>query len=57
MTRRQTLLLVWEGSMIFVGLFVFFETESLYLAFAAPLSLLSISVGVPLMRAYTEHSK
>lgn len=57
MTRRKALLLAWMASMIFVGVFVHTETGSWRLGMAAGLALLVISLGVPLMRAYTEHSK
>jgi hypothetical protein len=56
-TRRQALLVVWALSIIITGFLVNEATASTELAWAASLSLLAISLGIPLMRAFTEFSK
>ncbi len=56
-TRRQSLLFVWGFSIIAVGVLVASVTQIAQLGWAASLSLLAISLGVPLMRALTEFSK
>jgi hypothetical protein len=57
LTRRQTLLIVWGVSIILVGILITKATENSQYGWAASFSLLAISLGVPLMRAFTEHSK
>jgi len=56
-TRRQILLVVWAFSIIVVGFLVCSATGIPELGWAAGFSLLAISLGVPLMRAFTEFSK
>ncbi len=56
-TRRKILLLVWALSIIATGLLVAEGSGSPQYGWAASLSLLAISLGVPLMRALTEFSK
>ncbi|MCE9517383.1 hypothetical protein K8Q96_00050 [Candidatus Nomurabacteria bacterium] len=56
-TRRQTLLVVWAVSIVITGVLVHQATASTELGWAASLALLAMSLGVPLMRAFTEFSK
>ena len=56
-SRRKLLLIVWAVSIIAVGLLVCNVSGNIQLGWAASLSLLAISLGVPLMRAFTEFSK
>ncbi len=57
LTRRQGLLIVWGLSIIIAGVLIACATGVNKLGVAASLSLLAISLGVPLMRAFTEFSK
>lgn len=57
MSRRKILLIVWALSIITVGIIMCSVTGDSRLGWAASLSLLAISLGVPLMRAFTEFSK
>ena len=56
-TRRQTLLIVWGLAVIFVGICICKSTGVSSYGWAASLSLIAISLGVPFMRAFTEFSK
>lgn len=56
-TRRKLLLAIWFVSIISVGLLITEASTVPYYGWAASLSLLAISLGVPLMRAFTEFSK
>ncbi len=56
-TRRKVLLLIWALSIIAVGVLVAQASGNPQYGWAAGLSLLAISLGVPLMRALTEFSK
>jgi hypothetical protein len=51
------LLVVWAVSIVSTGILICTEFDSSKLGWAASLSLLAISLGVPLMRAFTEFSK
>jgi len=57
LTRRTILLIVWVLSIIIAGLLVANASGADEYGWAASLSLLAISLGVPLMRAFTEFSK
>jgi hypothetical protein len=57
MTRRKILLIVWALSIIITGFIICSVTGDYRLGWAASLSLLAISLGIPLMRAFTEFSK
>lgn len=57
LTRRKTLLIVWGLSIIAAGCLLFRVTGFAEYGLALSLSLLAISLGVPLMRAFTEFSK
>ncbi len=57
LTRRQLLLIVWVFSVIGPGLLVGNATGDYKLGFATSLAVLGVSLGVPLMRAFTEFSK
>ncbi len=57
LSRRKILLFVWAVSIIIVGVLVARESGVVEYGFVASLSLLAISLGVPLMRALTEFSK
>lgn len=57
LTRRQILLIVWIACAIGSGVLIGYETESTRLGFAASFFVLGVSLGVPLMRAFTEFSK
>jgi hypothetical protein len=57
LTRRQGLLIVWGLSVIGAGILVGESSGSIKYGLAASLSLVAISLGVPLMRAFTEFSK
>jgi hypothetical protein len=56
-TRRKSLLLVWVVSILGSGHFIAQATGDMRLGFAASLGLIAVSLGVPLMRAFTEFSK
>ena len=56
-TRRQACLIVWLVSILGAGYLLANVSQSLGLGAALSLSLLAISMGVPLMRAFTEFSK
>ncbi len=56
-TRRKGLLIVWALSIIITGILVGNTSGITNYGFAASLSLLAVSLGVPLMRAFTEFSK
>ncbi len=56
-TRRQILLVVWIVCVIGSGLLIGNETESFKLGLATSFAVLGVSLGVPLMRAFTEFSK
>ncbi len=51
------MLAIWAVSIIVVGILVCSATGVTQYGWAASLSLLAISLGVPLMRALTEFSK
>lgn len=57
LTRRQVLLIVWAISIIGSGLLVGSATGDYRFGLATSLAVLGISLGVPLMRAFTEFSK
>ncbi len=57
LTRRKILLIVWVFCVLGSGLFIFKATDNGSLGIAASLSVLGVSLGVPLMRAFTEFSK
>jgi len=57
LSRRKGLLIVWAISIVATGILVAQETGSVRYGIASSLSLLAISLGVPLMRAFTEFSK
>jgi len=57
MTRRKILLLVWALSIIATGFLITQASGDPRYGWAAGLSLIAISLGVPLMRALTEFSK
>ncbi len=54
---RKILLLVWALAIAVTGILIAKATGVSEYGWAASLSLLSISLGVPLMRALTEFSK
>jgi hypothetical protein len=56
-SRRKALLIVWALCIIITGIIICSVTSDSRLGWAAGLSLLAISLGVPLMRAFTEFSK
>ncbi len=56
-TRRQALLVVWAACIIAVGILACKATGMADYGWIASLSLLAISLGIPLMRAFTEFSK
>lgn len=56
-TRRKGLLIVWAVSIIFTGFLIGNASGVSHYGWAAGLSLLAISLGIPLMRAFTEFSK
>lgn len=56
-TRRQYLLFIWVTSIVSSGLLVGVAVQSFYLGLATSFGLIAISLGVPLMRAFTEFSK
>jgi len=56
-TRRQVLLVVWAVSIILAGILVGSASGVTEYGWAASLSLVAISLGIPLMRAFTEFSK
>lgn len=56
-TRRQALLIVWALSIIAAGICMARATGEFRYGTALSFSLLAISLGVPLMRAFTEFSK
>lgn len=57
LSRRKILLVVWFVSIVAVGLFVCNGSGISAYGWAASLALIAISLGVPLMRAFTEFSK
>jgi hypothetical protein len=57
LTRRQILLIVWAACIITVGVLVCRVSGIPEYGWVASLSLVAISLGVPLMRAFTEFSK
>ncbi len=57
LTRRKVLVIVWAVSIVSVGMLVSRASGVGEYGIAASLSLLAISLGVPLMRAFTEFSK
>jgi hypothetical protein len=57
LTRRQILLIVWFLSLLIAGIIIGKYTNSFELGLATSLSILGVSLGVPLMRAFTEFSK
>lgn len=56
-TRRKILLLIWALSIIGSGYLVALASGDARYGWATSLSLLAVSLGVPLMRALTEFSK
>jgi hypothetical protein len=56
-SRRKFLLLIWFVSVIGAGFAVCKTSGISEYGWATSLSLLAISLGVPLMRAFTEFSK
>ena len=54
---RKVFLIIWATAIIAAGFFVARASGSNDDGFATSLSLLAISLGVPLMRALTEFSK
>lgn len=56
-TRRQTLLVVWALSIIAASVCIARVTGEFRYGTALGFSLIAISLGVPLMRAFTEFSK
>ncbi len=54
---RKILLVVWLLSIVSVGFLVTYASYDIRYGIAASLSLVAISLGVPLMRAFTEFSK
>jgi hypothetical protein len=56
-SRRKILLFIWALSILAAGLLVTQASGDARYGAAASLSLLAISLGVPLMRALTEFSK
>jgi hypothetical protein len=54
---RKILLVIWAIAVIATGVLISKATGVSEYGWAASLSLLSISLGVPLMRALTEFSK
>ncbi len=54
---RKILLIIWFVSLVTAGVLISKATGNNNYGYAAGLSLLSISLGVPLMRAFTEFSK
>ena len=56
-TRRKILLVVWALSIIVTGFLVAQASGNSQYGWSAGLSLVAISLGVPLMRALTEFSK
>ena len=56
-TRRQMLLVVWAVSIVSAGILVGSASGVTEYGWATSLSLVAISLGIPLMRAFTEFSK
>lgn len=57
LSRRKVLLVVWALSIIIAGILVAHASGNYEYGWAVSLSILGISLGVPLMRALTEFSK
>jgi len=57
MSRRKILLVVWALSIIGSGILVCNASGNTSYGWAVGLGLLAVSLGVPLMRAFTEFSK
>ncbi len=57
LTRRQVLFIVWFLSLVGAGVLGGVFSGSWEIGLAISLSILSLSLGVPLMRAFTEFSK
>jgi hypothetical protein len=57
LTRRKILLIIWAIAILATGFLITRASGSSDYGIAASLSLLAISLGVPLMRAMTEFSK
>ena len=57
LTRRQVLLVVWILSVLGSGLLVADAIGNWKFGVATSLAVLGTSLGVPLMRAFTEFSK
>ncbi|MCE9628503.1 MAG: hypothetical protein K8Q91_00690 [Candidatus Vogelbacteria bacterium] len=57
LSRRKILLVVWFISVVATGVLVFNGSGIMAYGWAASLALIAISLGVPLMRAFTEFSK
>lgn len=57
LTRRQILLLVWIFCVVASGLLIGDATSNYQIGLATSLGVLGTSLGVPLMRAFTEFSK
>ena len=57
MSRRKILLIVWALCIVAVGFLVTRASGVYEYGLAASVSLIAISLGVPLMRALTEFSK
>ncbi len=56
-TRRRALFLVWFLAIFCNGYLIAVVTGDFRLGLAAAFGLLAVSLGVPLMRAFTEFSK
>lgn len=55
--RRKSLVIIWALSILLAGFLVADASGVSQYGFAVSLSLLAVSLGVPLMRAFTEFSK
>lgn len=57
MTRRKKFLVVWFISVIGAGISAYYASGVPAWGICASFAVLGVSVGVPLMRAFTEHSE
>ena len=57
LSRRKILLIIWAISIISAGVLVAKASGNCEYGWAVSFSVLGISLGVPLMRAFTEFSK
>ena len=57
MTLRQKLLIVWFICVGGSGVLLYSATGSIQAGISISLAIIGVSIGVPLMRAFTEFSK